>query len=407
MKIKGITIVSSIVLALTAILCNAEDAFATKKVFTGIVKPIITQDIQYGYNDGHRGIIDYTAATGSLFFAPIYDSKGGVIKEGTTLIHMKTTYREMLVSVAEASLEQALAATKIAKINYERNEKLQKKHSVSEADYLNSQATYLQTVAVAESAKATLKIAVEMLQICTLKASYDGYVEQVYFPFGLAAGELKVLRLSMLNPIGVNVIMDRNTAVQINRNTPITIYPVNSDKPFGVFHGTSGFTSDGIVLGIANVLCDPPVNMTVNGKRIPLISQTSTVIGCTSENPNIQNKLPMVFSEYILSDDKGSYVWKLVGEENNVPGQGLHYISTVEKIYIQATENASNSSYLYMVLDDEDASRIQPGNILISAVSVPEGLQNGDSVCVSTNKYVFMPGDPVRVEIGPNPGKIQ
>ncbi len=390
------------------IICVADEpaSFTTKQTFTGVVAPLLEQDILFGYNDEYRGWVNYTARPGQLFFGEVYDTNGKLIREGTLLLQLNTEYRKAKLDFAKAKYRQDLASLKLARLNYDRYTKLVKTHSVSEADYESMRSAYESAMATAEASKASVQLAQSTLDFCTYRAKYDGIVEQVYFPFGWLAAELKVMKIAPISPIGVRITMDRALTYKISRNTPITIYPADSDKGFGAYHGMMISTDDGILLTVDNYLREPKT-VEIEGKKIPIIDNLSAVRNYRPEGRASVDDPPVIYVLCILQDEKGSYVWKIDNEKANEPGRGTDYIVTVRKIYIPFKKMSSGNihSLTSVVLDPKLG--ISYGDMLITKESVPAGMKDGDKVLISSNRYIFMPGDKVKVEIGPNPGKIK
>lgn len=406
MKLLAITTILTFAFA-GNIICSADEpgSLTTKQTFTGVVTPLIEQDVQFGYNDDYRGWINYTARPGQLFFGPVYDIDGKLIREGTLLIQLDTNYRKAKLNYAKATYEQNLANLGLAKLNYERYSKLIKTHAVSEADYETMKSGYEASKAAVGASKESIQLAQCILDFCTYRAKYDGIVEDVYFPFGWLAAELKVMRIALLSPVGIKITMDRSLAYKINRNTPVTIYPMNSDKPFGSYHGTMIYTNDGIMLTVDNYLRELQ-SPEIEGKKIPIINATTAVRNYRSEGYTSIDDPPVIQVSCILQDEKGPYVWKIDNQKANEPGHGTNYIVTVRKIYIHTKAVPDDISFLTNVVIDPKWG-ISYGDMLIPKESVPEDLKDGETVLISSNKYMFMPGDNVKVEIGPNPEKIK
>jgi len=193
--------------------------------------------------------------------------------------------------------------------------------------------------------------------------------------------------------MGIEIKMDRETATKITMSTPITVYPISTGKPIGVFHGLRNFTEDGIMLKVDNYQLPPPVSLNTSNGKIPVVD-FSIVIHADSKN----SRTLSVPEKSIQKDKKGFYVWKGLGQQNMRPAKGLDHIFPVKKVYIVPEELSQHiASYSYFRIL-KDAGSLKPFDTVL--IKIPGNLKSGDKVCLYRSRFLFMPGDPVKVEIG-------
>lgn len=405
-KVLLVTVLGMIPWLFPCISSAAENAFTTEKVFEGEVIPTITSVLKYGFNDVHRGILDYAARPGTIFKPACYDAKGNVIRDGDVLLHMDSAYRVASYEKAKADLEASMAKYRDTEQIYERNARLVKSHSISEVAYMSSKMEYQKAKANVESAKHSLTLTKQMLDICTFKAPFEGIVDQVFVCAGLMCGEQPAIQLSQLVPIGIKVKMDRRISSQITMSTPVKVYPLNSDTSVGIFNdGTyypvnaSGvYTRDEVIFTVDNYQLSPPVSLEDNGKKIPIFSTYWPVFDYKNK-PDADSNIAVV-SICIYNDSDGDYVWKLKGNKYLHSGRGVDYISPLQKVYIKKGDFSQYEASYAKVITVQPNKELEAGDILLFG-SIPNYLKAGDKVCISNNRYLFMPGDPVRVVIGP------
>lgn len=387
-----------------------ENDFAIERVFEGEAVPSITSILKYGFNDAHRGILDYAARPGTTFKPAEYDAKGNIIREGDVLLHMDPTYKIGTYRKAKADLEAIIASCKDAEQTYIRDEKLIKGHAVSEAVYHTSKMNYIKAKAQVESLKLNLMSAKQLLDLSTFRAPFEGIVDQTLVCAGLMCGEQPAIQISQLVPIGIKVKMDRKIASQITINTPIKIYPLNSNTPVGVFPrgdyypvGANGkYGKDEIIFTVDNHQLPPPFSLDDNGKKIPVFLNYWPVLDY--KNKVAADSNIAVISECIYKDQSEDYVWKLKENKSMQPGRGIDYISPVQKVYIK-TGNFSRYEASYVkTITVQPNKDLEAGDILLAG-SLPDTLKEGDKVCIYDGRYLFMPGDTVAVVIGPNKNK--
>ena len=374
--------------------------FSIEREFLGTITPLTVSSIPYGFNDEYRGEIYYTPGVGTIVYGPSFDLKGNIIKQGDPIIKIYPSYREARVKKSQAALDTAKANFKFALAEYERNSKLVKHNSVSIKDFQQSESNYYASKATVASAECDLTLANELLKVCNYYAQFDGIVSQVIMSNGYCSGEPKVLELTQLQPIGVAIKIDRTLVNQITVETPITIYPDPSisKDPIGVLHGFHVLTADGITLYLNNNRRE--IKIMENGKEIPNVHNIHNIFAF-KYNPSMCG----INISALKKDDKGYYLWKGVGQKNSAPGKGLTRIFSIEKVYVVIDNlvNQMSPSDKFVKLKDPGSLRI--GDICVR--NVPEGSKSVDKVCFVPSRFVFMPGDVVKVKIGPNPQPSQ
>ena len=228
----------------------------------------------------------------------------------------------------------------------------------------------------------------------TDRAQFPAVVEEIYQPVGTFVYGYKVLEISQLNPILVNVKMDRISSTNISKSTLVKIYPTGHDTPVGVFHGYGRISKDGYKFAVYN---SPKYNSTINinNSEIPVIENVNTVLLFYFLNNNKKLGVPL---KSIFKDDTGYYVWKGLGTKNMQPGQGLKKVFPVKKVYVKPGDLKRNQAgyTTYQIL--MDPGKLELYDIVL--LNPPEGLKDNGLVCYLRNDYLFMPGDEVKVVIG-------
>ena len=182
-------------------------------LFRSVATPLISTTIKFGYNDAYRGIVTYVAPPGTIVRGTTYGLDGKIVEPGDVLIHMETDYRQSAVEEKQAVLKSAEATLKNAQENYERYAKLIKTDATSMQIYQQNEAAYFAALGAKEAAEADLQLAVIMRDACTFRSPFDATVDKVFFPAGLCSGELDIVRISQLSPMGVKIAIDRKSVV--------------------------------------------------------------------------------------------------------------------------------------------------------------------------------------------------
>jgi hypothetical protein len=388
-RINGFLLTSTLVFLGTLAPVHAEP-----KTFTGLATPIITSTLKYGFNDAYRGIITYTARPDQIVRGPTYNSKGEIINEGTLLIKMKTDYRKAIVDSLKAKVKQDEDTLNIAKIQYDRYKTLVKSRAVSVEQYNNWENQYLINVNQLAADKADLKVQEAVYEMCWLRAQYEAIVDEVYFPFGLPAAELAVMKISQLNPMGIEIKMNRETAWKVTSETPIAVYPVNSNKPVGIINTLINFTKDGLKLRVVNYQL-PAVVSKKTHKPLPIVKVYPIAQLFAPYPDNEQTGVPVAA---LSNDDQGVYVWKGIGVKSLTPGVGSKNVFSVRKVYIKTEDIIHKIAGFAQYQKLQPTNKLKRGDLVV--LDAPKNLKDNDEVCVNQHRYLFMPGDPVKVVIG-------
>lgn len=389
MKCNSVSLISLLIAALTGFTMN----LAAGKPYDGVATPIISTTIRFGYNDAFRGIITYVARPGDILRGSEYDATGKVIREGTLLVKMKTDYRQSVVDGKLAELESAEANLKNAKDNYERFSGLIKTDATSLQVYQQSLADYLSAIGHKKAAEADVKLAQVMLDACTLNAPFDAIVDKVHFPAGLCAGELDVVKISQLFPMGIKVKMDRESALKITPATTVKVYPCGSDQAQGIFHGMSYLLPDGIMFRVNNY----QLPSSEDGKNLP-VCRTSPVFMIPSSG-NIHKSVAAVPQESILKDDTGYYLWAAKDQLDSRPDKAHDMVFAVKKVRIVPDDRLLGIEPHSRLRVLKDSGGLKAFSTILMA-PIPGNLKDDDKVCIYNPRYLFMPGDPVKVVIG-------
>ncbi|MBN2642119.1 MAG: hypothetical protein JXR78_10715 [Victivallales bacterium] len=382
---------------LISLLINAQTGFTkevtTEKIYDGVATPVISTTIRFGYNDAFRGIITYVARPGSILRGPEYDATGKVIRPGTLLVKMKTDYRKSVVDGKLAELESAEANLKNAKDNYDRFSGLIKTDATSMQIYQQSLADYLSAIGHKKAAEADVKLAQVMLDACTFEAPFDAIVDNVYFPSGLCAGELDIVKISQLFPMGIKVKMDRESALKITPATMVKVYPCGSDQALGIFHGMSYLLPDGIMFRVNNY----QLPSSEGGKNLP-VCRTSPVFMIPFDG-NMHKSVAAVPQESILKDEAGYYLWAAKDQLDARPDKVQDMVFAVKKVRIVPDDRLLGVEPHSLLRVLRDSGGLKAFSTILTP-PFPENLKDDDKVCIYNSRYLFMPGDPVKVVIG-------
>ena len=389
------------VISLTAILFLFVSAVSVAgvKSFKGTIVPLSTVKIYGGFDNEYKGIITYTPLPGTLFKGPILDLNGKIIKHGDVLFRMETEYRDAQVEQAKAAIDKDGAALDSAKALYLSSKKLHEHNSgaISEIDFIKARNGYFEALSQLETDKASLILADKMRSICTYYARFDGIVNKVYFPYGYLGtfGE-PTLEVSQLAPIAVDIKMSREEAYSINSETSISVYPVDvKAKPVGVFVGRWKLTNDGIEFLIPNYIATPKVKKIDNGKEVPVLNKISGVIAF---NLDPYSDLMGINRRCMQKDEKGYFVFTAINRKTAQPGKPFNPLMKIKKVYITPGNRINPIGPNADLISLKDKGTLELYDVVFYPSECKE-LKDNDTVYYMQKRYIFMPGDMVKVEI--------
>lgn len=397
MNKRGKLSVLAVGVLLGANLFAAKD-LTTKQTLEGTVTPMVTMDYNYGLDQFYKGFIDYVMPAGTFFTGPVYDSHGICVKEGDILATINPEYAKLQNQADKLALDDAID-------QYNRDKASEK--AMTKRDMASHKIDVLEAQAKYDMSKKIVD------EVCTLRARFDGYVNEVKFSGGWAQGLPATLNVSQLDPIYISIAIPRGTTTStFNYNTPVTVYPNRSSgEPVGFIQGRTTYKNGTLMLLVNNKPLPPPVNLKdKDGKNISVIKMWCPVIQHGGLSGFAYDNNSMVVSkDSLFGTDGDYYVWMVDGAKSGIAGQGMNYINKVKKVKVETDGKlVSVPSYVRMIsFTPKEKVETVAGTILLSNLDCPADLKDGDNICLFAGMYTFMPGETVKVDMGPTPATIQ
>ena len=321
------------------------------------------------------------------------DSYGVVSKIDSSIYEYNVNEKEALVKSAEARLSNA-------KIGYERNKKLYEKHAINKEKYDDALEAYEDAKAECNIAKVKLKGAKSSLSRCTVTSAYSGVVKKIIiYPGSWSDHMYPMIQLDLMTPIGLKIEMDRKLALNTYKQYSKKVYPIGSDMPVGTLNEQDSLTETGLISLLDNyMVC---INNIKNDENCPIIEgYWGHPLYVSRFNVSLQNKIPLAVPvESLCKDDKGFFVWRGKGQKvcqaesviaDKFQIEKIHVMPGREKTYINGPCKE------YQVL--EDPGKLQEYDFILGE-NRPKDLKDNGMVFYKKYKYLFNPGDIVKVEI--------
>jgi hypothetical protein len=387
---KLLSVVASMFIMIGLFADDSVAKFTKPQTFKGKVVPIITQTIKYGFNDAFRGIINWTARPGTILYGPVYNEKGEITKKGSLMISMETEYRKALVDNSKAMIKVDEANLAFLKTQVKRYKGLSSKGAESIENYENFETQYRVAQNQLAGNIANYILNKTVYKMCWLYAQFDSIVEEVYFPYGLPAGELDVMKISQLNPIGIDIKMDRSLAVKLGRDTSVAIYPIDSDEPVMNIKGATIYTDEGFRMRVFNYQLPPKISKE-SGKRIPIVRCIPVARMFSHYQEKTTYGVPV---DSICKDEKGSYVWKGI-DAAQAAGQAFKNVFKVTKVYVKLGDAIKKIDGFLPYREVKIGGNLKVGDSIV--IKPPKDLKENSEVDFGELRYMFMAGDEVKV----------
>ena len=384
--VAGLTCITC-VMFFASFSANAQD-------FEGTVAECVKNDSPTGYQkfgmDGMKGEVTWVIKPGCFVRGPIYDSEGNVIKKGKLLAKTNDSFYKYDVLAAEGTLLGAKGTLKDAELEYARAERLAAKNAIPKKDKEKAEADLYKAQGSFKEAKANLEFAKFVVSLCTLRAPFDGYVQEVFTRRGGWSNiDYPALKLVRLSPLFVDVKMDRKLGREIESGEKtVSIVSDTTGEVVGAFSPFIVFTDDGVRIPISNKILLP------KRSDVPIVYELTCVSNFDFAHP--ESKQLGVPLEAIFKDKDGSFVWQAVGQKFMQPNKAVAREFKVKKVYVTLTgkyrEGISEKVELL-----KDYGALEEFDVLLG--ESPEGLKDGSEVGFTRIQTQFWPGDKVKVTV--------
>lgn len=338
-----------------------------------------------------KGRLTYVAPVGKYVFSEVLNRAGEVVRQGELLARQDTDIPTSDVKIAEVMLKRADVVLKERADNFLRDKNLAEKSAVSTRQYEETQMLYNTAVIDKEKAALDLERARQLLDACFIRAPFNAVVEEIYRSEGGAVdvGD-PVLKVSMVNPIKIEIHLSEEAAPLFNQMTQVQVYPRGQAEPvLAWFQGTSP-VSGKIECFAANPLETDDV-IGADGRPLPVIDQLS-MVHLLREKATLA---PFwVESNVIRYDREGAYVWRLAWGGGADLNRSIPNITTLEKVRITPLDMLVQ--YGNTLLEGIKAgSPLQRYDVL--AGDVPDSVNPGDTVVYRKKRHRFQIGEKVKI----------
>ena len=365
------------------------------KIYTGIAMSPIVENISSGSDANYYGTVKYVAKRGTLIEPNITDLKGKIVIPGTITIQQGTKYWKAMADADKANVRTSNQDLITASENLKRFKELAPSGAESIQNFQHFQNSYYNYLGAYIKARGKLLLDDEVLETRTQFAPFEGYVRNVMYTIGRASGNPETIEIAQLNPIGIKVKMDRVTAKKINASTPVTVHVPGTDLTQGIFNAFSILCEDGIIFLTENY---PQTNNLTQEEQEKIKFKIKDFFPVEYFYINTKrNDTLCIPEESIMQDKKRYYVWRAKDRKFFHTNRPFNPIFKVEKIYItpgNLQRLFAGEMYLRTL---KDAGELTFGDVVLA--NTPNTMKDNDTVEFSPKRYVFMPGQRIKIDI--------
>lgn len=359
--------------------------------FTGTVERSKSGNLAFE----NPGRIVYLRPIGQVALAGTYDASNNLINKGDLIAQQDTTKQEAKVRSYEAQLKGAMAALEEKKAELERNIKLSEKKAVSQKIYDQTKKDYETAFAEVRKLEAELTTEKYNLEACYLRAPFDGQVEAHLYSEGTWIDHGKeVVTLSLVLIVKIKVPVPESFSGKVSNTDVIKVISPDSEKPVGVWFDNVSMDVNNIYLYVKNNLV-PVYKLTEEQKKLPKVHKISFV----SRNHDEGGETLWADTNSLKKDENGYYVWRAKDQTMGNPDKPLERQFTVERISVIPGPKYRNIGiYRYRIL--EKPADLKMHDFVL--IDTSENLKHGDVVAYEPRRWMFRPGDKVKVQISKN-----
>lgn len=208
--------------------CRDKNAYAPPPPATVTVsKPVVKDTTHYLYKTGRftaNQEVAVTARVSGVLEQRLFE-EGQMVKEGDLLFIIEQTQYKAALEEAQAALKSAYAQNKEAKALLDRRKAAFKTNAISEIEVIQAEASYDQTLANIQNAKALVAVAELNYSYTEVKAPNSGRISRSIVDLGNLVGPntSNVLLTTIVDDSELKIyfsVTETELAVYISENTP-------------------------------------------------------------------------------------------------------------------------------------------------------------------------------------------
>lgn len=359
--------------------------------YTGIVERGKSGNLAFE----NPGRIVYLRPIGQFAVAGVYDENNNIIKKGDLIAQQDTNLQEAKIKSTEAQLAGAKATMEEKKSEFERVSKLAEKNISSQKAFDTAKKDLETSSAEVKKLEANLRTEQYNLEACYLRAPFDGEIESHLYSEGTWVDHGKdVITLSVFTVVRIKVALPEDVTRKIALSDTIEIIAPNGERLPVWFEDTS-VLSDSVTL-LARNFAVPVTTLNEEQKKLPKVSKLTFVAKLRDEDAN---KTVWVPTDAIFTDQDCSYIWAASSQKLNIAPKPIEKEFIAKKVMVKPGERYRNLG-IYRYRDI-----LNPGSLAVYDIIVidpPKGLKDGDKVAYQPQRWLFRPGDKVKVSITHN-----
>jgi len=366
---------------------------APKSVFKGKVAYSMTAILSFEENGTIKKILD----PGASFSSEVKRMDGTVLRKGDVVAQLDTCVAETNLRINSTKLKAAENNMNKAEDDYTRDKVLYEKQALSKANFKHSESSYISAQLSYSEAQLALELAQRTLDICTLRAPFDGEVEDIYYSQGSAVDHGKpVVKLVSLSPMKIVVKLPPSLTRRLDRTVKTLVYSTDPAKePQVAWFTKSSVRTDSLECYVANPVCD--VGESPETKGLPVVRSLCIV----SQLSGTESIAPFwVLPDAIVKEGESFCVWRAKGVHVGDVNAPVTRVLTLERL--EVTPGNQEMVQGLFTLRGIEKGPLSRNDILVS--NPPEGLKDGCKAAYLEQRRLFRNGEDVLVKFAPDLG---
>jgi len=362
-----------------------------KSVFEGKVAYSMTATLSFEEN----GTIKKLLTPGTPFSSEVKRIDGSVLRKGDVVAQLDSYVAETRLLIANAKLKAAENDLKKAEDDYKRDKQLYERQALSQVNFKHSESSYVSAQLSCSEAQLDLALAQRTLDVCTLRAPFDGEVEEIYYSEGSAVDHGKpVIKLVSLSPMKIVVKLPPSLTRKLDRTTKALVYSTDPAAPPQVAWFTkSSIKTDCLECYVANPLRNLGESPETEG--LPVVRNLSFV----SQLSGTESIAPFWVLPDALVKEGGSWcVWRVKGAHIGDANAPVTRVLTLERLEVAPGDQEMVQGLFR--LRGVAKGPLSRHDILVSCP--PEGLKDGCKAAYLEQRNLFRNGETVLVKFVPD-----
>ncbi len=366
---------------------------APRSVFVGRVGYSLSSVLAFEEN----GTLKKVLQPGTPFLSEVRRSDGSSLRKGDVVAQLDTYAAENKVGINTTKLKTAENNLRKCEDDFKRDKGLYEKQALSQVNFKHSESSYVAAQLAYAEAQLALELSQRALDVCTLRAPFDGEVEEIYMSEGSAVDHGKpIVKLVSLSPMKVTVKLPSALTRKIDRTVKVLVQPSDlSMPPQAAWLAKNSVKSESVECFVANPNCD--LGASPETKGLPAVRGLCFV----SQLAGTESIAPFWISpDALVKSGDSFFVWRVKGMALGEPA-AVPRVITTERLAITLGDQEMVQGMFR--LRGVEAGPLKRHDVLVA--NPADDLKDGGQAAYLEQRRLFRNGEEVFVAFEPDLGR--